>query len=66
MLGFLDSLFAVALPLMGVLMAVISIILSLIVSAIGGVIYIGGVVYSLVRRHVEQSINDLQGHHIRR
>lgn len=56
MLGFLDALFAVALPLI----VVISIILGLIISAIGGV------VYSLVRRHVAQSINDLQGHHIRR
>ena len=56
MLGFLDSLFAVALPVI----VVISIILGLIISAIGGV------VYSLVHRHVEQSINDLQGHHIRR
>ena len=56
MLGFLDSLFAVALPLI----VVISIVLGLIVSAIGGV------VYSLVRRHAERSINDIQGHHIRR
>ena len=56
MLGFLDALFAVALPLI----VVISIVLGLIVSAIGGV------VYSLVRCHVEQSINDLQGRHIRR
>ena len=56
MLGFLDSLLTVALPLI----VVISIVLGLIMSTIGGV------VYSLVRRHVEQSINDLQGHHIRR
>lgn len=56
MLGFLDSLFTVALPLI----VVISIVLGLIISVIGGVVYL------LVRSHVEQSINDLQGHHIRR